>query len=550
MPDIRLEELQKSITVRPITIDDYEHITVLQQNSFAGMKPWTREQLQSHLERFPEGQLCVEFNGRIVGSSSSLVVDFDEYGALHSWAEISDNGMITNHDPDGDTLYGIEVVVDTEFRGMKIGRRLYEARKELAQRMNLKRIVIGGRVPNYHQYAEEMTIHEYVEEVNAKRIYDPVLTFQISNGFALKRILKDYLGADRESCGYALLLEWVNLHYTPNPAERSRPTMPVRICTVQYQMRRITSFDEFAMQCEYFVDVASGYKSDFVLFPEIFTLQLLSFLPQERPGESIRKLTGFTAVYVELFQRLAIRYAVNIIAGSHYTEHEEDIYNVAYLFRRDGSIERQAKIHITPNEQRWWGIRPGEDINVFETDRGKVAINVCYDIEFPELARIVTAMGAQIIFVPFCTDNRQGYLRVRYCAQARAIENQVYVVTSGVTGNLPSVDNMDVNYAQSGIFTPSDFPFSRDGIAGECQANVETVVIADVDLEVLRRNRLDGTVRTWHDRRTDLYRVLHLRGENAGRGEEEGPTTEGKTDIAPFPDAHEQGKGGDGGVQG
>ena len=517
MPDINLSDLQQSLIVRPVSTEDFDQIIVLQQNSFGqGMTSWTREELQSHVDRFPEGQICVEYNGRIVGSSSSLIVDFDEYGAVHSWKEISGDGTIDNHDREGDTLYGIEVVVDPEFRGMKIGRRLYEARKDLARRKNLKRVVIGGRVPNYHKHAEELSIHEYVDEVNGKRIYDPVLTFQISNGFALKRILQDYLGEDEESGGYALLLEWANLHYTPNPAERSRPTMPVRICTVQYQMRKITSFEDFAMQCEYFVDVASGYKSDFVLFPEIFTLQLLSFLPQERPGESIRKLTGFTQVYVDLFQKLAITYAINIIGGSHYTEIDGEIYNVAYLFRRDGSIERQGKIHITPNERQWWGIQPGNDINVFETDRGRIAIAICYDIEFPELARIMTEKGAQIIFVPFCTDNRQGYLRVRYCAQARAVENQVFVVTSGVTGNLPSVDNMDVNYAQSGIFTPSDFPFSRDGIAGECQANMETVVFADVDLEVLRRNRLGGTVRTWHDRRSDLYEVRHLRQEEEG----------------------------------
>lgn len=512
MPDINLEDFQESILVRPIRIEDYDQIAALQLQSFPGMKPWSREQVASHLRYFPQGQLCVEYNGKIVGSSSSLVIDFDEYGDIHSWGQISDNGYITNHDAEGDTLYGIEVVVDPEYRGMKIGRRLYEARKDLAHRLNLKRIVIGGRVPNYHIHAEELTIHEYVEEVMAKRIYDPVLTFQISNGFTLKRILDDYLHADGESRGYALLLEWVNLYYEPHPAERSRSTLPVRICTVQYMMRKIESFDDFAHQCEYFVDVASGYKSDFVVFPEIFTLQLLSFLPHERPGVAIRRLTGFTSQYVELFRRLAIKYAVNIVGGSHYTEEDEDVYNVAYLFKRDGGIEKQYKIHITPNERNWWGIKPGHEVNVFDTDRGKVAINICYDVEFPELGRLVTEKGAQIIFVPFCTDNRQGYLRVRYCAQARAVENQVYMVTSGCTGNLPSVENMDVNYAQSGIFTPSDFPFSRDGIAGECQANTETIVIADVDLELLKRNRIEGSVRNWRDRRTDLYAVKELGG--------------------------------------
>lgn len=507
MTEIKLEDLQKKIIVRLLTIDDYEQLITLQKRCFPGMSVWKKEHLQSQLDHFQNGQICVELAGQIIGSSSSLIIDFDEYGEKHSWDDISDNGYITNHDFEGDTLYGIEIMVDPDFRSMKIGRRLYQARKQLAQNLNLKRIIIGGRVPTYRNYSEKMTIYEYVENVIDKKLYDPVLTFQIANGFTLKRILPDYLGVDNDSRGFALLLEWVNLHYRPKMAERMQPALPVRICAVQYQMRKINSFDEFANQCEYFVDVASTYKSDFVLFPEIFTLQLLSFLPQERPGIAVRKLTGFTKDYIDLFQHLAIRHAVNIIGGSHYTEEKGDLYNISYLFKRDGGIEKQYKIHITPNEQRWWGVKPGNELKVFDTDRGPVSIQICYDVEFPEVGRIATERGAYIFFVPFCTDERHGYLRVKYCAQARAIENQVFVVTSGNVGNIPSVENMDINYAQSAIFTPSDFPFSRDGIAAECQPDIETVVIADVDLETLRRARLNGTVRNWHDRRTDLYQI-------------------------------------------
>ena len=91
----------------------------------------------------------------------------------------------------------------------------------------------------------------------------------------------------------------------------------------------------------------------------------------------------------------------------------------------------------------------GDSVRVFDTDCGKIAIQICYDIEFPELARIATDMGANIIFTPFCTEDRQGYLRVRYCAQARAVENQIYTVISGTVGNLPQTENMDIQYAQS-----------------------------------------------------------------------------------------------------
>ncbi len=510
MSKINLEEIEKTVKVRPLTIEDYEQIKAIQLKCFPGMEPWGIEQIKSQLDQFPEGQIGVEFNGQLIGSSSSLVIDFDEYSEKHSWQEISDSGYINNHDIEGDTLYGIEVMVDPDFQGMKIGRRIYQARKQLAKQLNLKRIVIGGRVPNFHKYMHEMDIYEYVDQVMHQKIYDPVLTFQIANGFVLKRVLHDYLKSDSESRGYAMLLEWVNLHYHPRPAEHNLSSLPVRICCIQYQMRKIDSFDDFARNCEYFVDVASNYKADFALFPEIFTLQLLSFLPQERPGTTIRKLNNFTNDYLDLFQNLAIKYAVNIIGGSHYCEENGDLFNISYLFKRDGGIEKQYKLHITPNEHRWWGIKPGKGINVFDTDRGKVAINICYDVEFPEVSRIASEKGANIIFVPFCTDERHGYLRVRYCSQARAIENQVYVATAGCVGNIPSVENMDINYSQSGIFTPSDFPFARDGIAGECQPNIETVVIADVDLEVLKRNRLAGTVCQLRDRRNDLYSLKEL----------------------------------------
>jgi len=497
------------LILRPLQSADFEAVVDLQRFGFPGMKPWTRSQFESHLRHFPEGQIGAEYDGKLVGSSSSLVIDFDEYGGRHTWAEISDRGYISNHDPDGDTLYGIEVVVDPEYRDMRIGRRLYEARQELARRMNLRRIMVGGRLPGYEEHAESMSVQDYVTKVQRTELYDPVLTFQLSNGFAVKRVVRDYLPSDDASHGYAILLEWPNLHYSPDPNRRTQSSFPVRVCTVQYRMRKIDSWEDFEQQVEYFVDVAAGYRADFVLFPEMFTLQLLSFLPEaEAPGLAVRQLTDFTDRLMDLGRRLALGYNIHIIAGSHYTERDEGLFNVAYLFRRDGTIEEQEKIHITPNEQRWWGTTPGREIRVFDTDRGRIAISICYDTEFPEMTRIATAKGAQILFVPFCTDNRQGYLRVTRCAQARAIENQLYVVTSGCVGNIPSVENMDIHYAQSGIFTPSDFPFPPDGIAGLCEPNIETVVIADLDLEVLRRNRAGGTVRCWRDRRLDLYDVV------------------------------------------
>lgn len=356
-----------------------------------------------------------------------------------------------------------------------------------------------------------MSEREYVDKVIHKELVDPVLTTQLSNGFVLKRLISSYMDSDKESRGYATLLEWTNLDYRPDPHRTYVPSKPVRVCVVQYQMREIKHFREFARQVEYFVDVASDYKSDFVLFPELFTMQLLSFVKAKRPGLAVRKLAEFTPEYLDLFSKLAIKYDINIVGGTLFTLEEGHLYNVSYLFKRNGGIGKQYKLHVTPNEKRWWGVSPGNTIEVFETDKGKISIQICYDIEFPEVSRIAVERGAHIIFVPFCTDDRYGYLRVRYCAQARCIENHVYVAIAGTVGNLPSVENMDVQYAQSGIYTPSDVPFSRDAIAAECTPNVEMIIVEDLDVELLKRSRQTGSVLNWNDRRNDLYRVHILR---------------------------------------
>ncbi len=506
---LNLEDFESRVVLRPLRPDDYDDLVVLEEKCFPGIPTWNREQVESQIARFPEGQMCIELDGQLVASSSSLIVEFDDYDAWQSWQVISADGYITNHDPEGDTLYGIEIMVDPALRGFRLSRRLYDARKELARRLNVRRILIGGRIPGYGEHADRLSAREYVEQVVSKNLFDPVLTAQLANGFALQALIPDYLPGDLESRGYATFLEWRNLDHRAEPYARVRTFAPVRISLVQYLLQRVTSFEQFEYQCEFYVDTAGDYNSDFVLFPELFTTQLLSLVDEKRPGLAARRLAEFAPRYLELMAHLAIRYNVNVVGGSTFVLEDDRIYNVAYLFRRDGSIEKQYKIHVTPNEKRWWGVDPGKHLEVFDTDRGKIAIAVCYDIEFPELGRIAAAQGANIIFVPFNTNDRLGYLRVRSCALARAIENQIYVAIAGCTGTLPFIENADIHYSQCGIFTPSDISFARDAVASESTPNIETVLTHDVDVELLRRNRHSGTVRPWTDRRKDLYSVRY-----------------------------------------
>lgn len=497
---------REKIVVRRATFNDVDALVALNKAAYPTLAEdgvvWNRRNLESHLRTFPEGQGVVEIDGRIVASCSSLVVSLgrDPYRD-HTWSGITDGGMFYNHDPYGDTLYGADVNVHPDYRGRGLAQKLYEFRRELCRRLNLKRIVLGGRLFSYNEYAERMSADEYARKVEAGEYKDPVLSFQLMQGFTLKKVMPQYL-ADPLSRNFATFLEWLN----PDYVARLRKPRAIRVSTVQYQMRKVTGFEGFAQHIRYFVDVAKEYDSEFVLFPELLTAQLMSYLKTKTPLEAIRKLTTLTPKVDELFEKLAREFQICIIGGTHPIRTGKFIENVATLYLPDGTKHRQPKIHITPNERRAWGIEGGSTLKVFDTPKARVGILVCYDSEFPEAARYLTDHGAEVIFVPFCTDDRQAYLRVRYCCQARAVENQVYVVMSGTVGNLPDVENMDIQYAQSCVLSPSDFEFARDGILAEAMPNIETVITTDLDFEALQEAINSGSVRQRRDRRPDLFR--------------------------------------------
>jgi predicted amidohydrolase/ribosomal protein S18 acetylase RimI-like enzyme len=507
-----MPESRARLLVRPLRKLDLRAVQEIQRRSFPMIDPWTREQFESQLTVFPEGQLGVEMDGVLVATSSALIVDEEDFGAYHTFDEVSDKGFIRNHDPEGDTLYGIDIAIDPKHRGVHLTRRIYEARKELARQRNLRAILIAGRIPGYAKQADKMSAEEYVRRVVRKDLKDrdPVLTAQLSQGFSVRSVLRDYLPSDTESLGYAVFMEWLNPEHHPIGAPAAVRT--VRVAAVQYQMRPITSFDEFAQQCEFFIDTASEYRADFLLFPEMLTNQLQVLVQTRESSATARRLDEFTPRYVEFFTKMAMKYNVNIIGGTHLTVELGKLYNIASLFRRDGSVDRQYKLHISPSELRWWGVSAGDEVRVFETDRGKIAILIGDDVAFPELARIATGKGANLLFVPFNTDIRSGYMRVRSCAHARCIENGLYAVLAGPIGNLPFVQGADIHYGEAVILTPCDVPFARDGVAEEATPNVETMVVNELDIEVLRRNRLTGSVRTWLDRRSDLYAVRYTEG--------------------------------------
>ncbi|RWU10397.1 carbon-nitrogen hydrolase family protein [Pedobacter chitinilyticus] len=500
-----------NIELRKLTIEDYNDLKESMQQAYldSGNGVWSRAKINDLLKIFPEGQLCIAVDGKVVACSLSIIVDYDIFGDNHTYEKITGKYTFSTHTPLGNVLYGIEVFVHPEYRGLRLARRLYEARKELCELLNLESIIAGGRLPGYHEYAEKLTPRQYIDKVKAKEIYDPTLSFQISNDFHVRKVLKNYLPGDIESKEYATLIEWNNIYYHDNISPRSAKT--IRLGLVQWQMRLFNDLDAFYEQVEFFVDAVSGYQSDFIMFPEFFNTPLLqpyNHLPEQ---EAMKKLADKTEEIVHRLQEYAVSYNVNIIAGSMPIKENGKLYNATYLCHRNGLTEDYRKIHITPNEKKYYGMSGGDKIGVFDTDCGKVGILICYDVEFPELSRIYADQGMQILFVPFLTDTQNGYTRVRHCAQARAIENECYVAIAGCVGNLPKVNNMDIQFAQSAVFTPSDFAFPTNAIKAETTPNTEMMLMVDVDLHLLDELHHFGTVKILKDRRTDLYEVKLLK---------------------------------------
>lgn len=280
--------------------------------------------------------------------------------------------------------------------------------------------------------------------------------------------------------------------------------MKMRVSAVQYHLHTINSVREFEDQVTHYVKTAAEFNTDFLLFPEFITTQLMS-LAGDTHIQSIQQLPQFTEGYYNLFSSLAKDTGMHIIGGTHVIEENNRLYNVAHLFYPDGRIGKQPKLHITPTEVTEWNITPGDGLQVFQTAKGTIAVLTCYDIEFPEIVRMARAMGADVIFCPSCTDDSHGFHRVRYSCHARTIENQVYVVTTGTVGALPTVDFMRANYGQAAIITPNDVPFPQRGIMVEGDINNDMIITADLDLNLLYEVRERGSVTTWRDRRNDLY---------------------------------------------
>jgi predicted amidohydrolase/GNAT superfamily N-acetyltransferase len=423
MEDQKIENIE----LKYLTVDDFWELKQATLEVYGGMQDsvWKKSEIKRLTTIFPKGQVVIKIDGVLAGCALSLIVDYDKIEDNHTYNDIVEGEKFKNHNPEGDVLYGIDVFIKPEFRGLRLGRRLYDYRKEICEELNLKGIVFGGRMPGYHNYRKQLTPKQYIEKVKRKEINDPVLNFQISNDFHPLRIIKGYLEGDTESNEYAVLMEWDNIYYTKPTKKASTVKTVVRLGLIQWQMRPYPSLDDMMQQVEYFIDSVAAYRCDFAVLPEFFNAPLMAEFNHMHEPDAIRELAKFTAVIVERMQQLSISYNINIITGSMPEVVKDKLFNVGYLCRRDGSLERYEKIHVTPDEEKVWGMQQGHELKTYETDAGRIGVLICYDSEFPELSRLLADEGMDILFIPFLTDTQNGYSRVRLCAQARAIEMNV-----------------------------------------------------------------------------------------------------------------------------
>jgi predicted amidohydrolase len=502
----------ENVELKYLTLEDYEEFKKAMIEVYSNMPNsyWREYHIKTLIEKFPEGQVVIKVNGELAGCALSIILDYDDFDEHHTYKEITGNFSFDTHTSEGDVLYGIDIFIKAKFRGLRLGRRLYDYRKELCERLNLRGIAFGGRIPNYSKYADSLSPKEYIEKVRRKEIHDPVLNFQISNDFHPSKVLKGYLAGDNESNEFAVLLEWDNIYYEKPNKKAATKKKIVRLGLIQWQMRLYKNLEELMQQAEYFIDSVSAYRSDFALFPEFFNAPLMAENNHLPEPQAIRELAKHTEEIVHKFSELAISYNINIITGSMPEMRGDLLYNAGYLCRRDGTKDRYEKLHVTPDEAKIWGMQGGNELKTYDTDCGKIGVLICYDCEFPELSRLLADEGMDILFVPFLTDTQNGFSRVRHCAQARAIENECYVAIAGSVGNLPKVNNMDIQFAQSMVLTPCDFSFPANGIKAEATTNTEMILIADVDLDLLRELNQFGSVNNLRDRRKDIFEVKRV----------------------------------------
>jgi predicted amidohydrolase len=273
---------------------------------------------------------------------------------------------------------------------------------------------------------------------------------------------------------------------------------PLRIAAAQYPIEELASFAAFEAKLAAWVSEAAGNGAKLLVFPEYAAMELAALAGREVSSDpvcSIQALQAYLRQYDATYGTLARAHGVYILGGSAPGSLGDGTYvNCARLFAPSGASICQQKRVMTRFETEEWGISPGEGLTVFDTGAGKLGVAICYDSEFPLIARALAEAGAEILLVPSCTDALAGYHRVRSSCAARALENQIFVIQSPTIGDAPWLAGLETNAGAAGVFAPPESRFSSDGVIAQGLLNAPQWVYADLDLEALARIRADGEV--------------------------------------------------------
>lgn len=280
----------------------------------------------------------------------------------------------------------------------------------------------------------------------------------------------------------------------------------LRVAAAQYPLSRLNDWDEYQAKIHSWVKEASCQGANLLLFPEYFSVELacLSGHNERRSlKDQLNDMQLYRADFLSLFRCLAAQYRVYVCAGTFpVPASETKFFNRSDFFAPDGHVSFQDKLQMTRFERETWQIRGGKKIRTFPMEFGNIGISICYDSEFPLLVRRQVELGATVILTPSCTDNLSGYYRVRIACQARALENQCYVVQASMVGKNDCSEAVDVGIGAAGVYSPVDQGFPDDGILAMGNLNAAQWVFADLDMSAIELIRSEGQVlnhRDWDD---------------------------------------------------
>lgn len=277
----------------------------------------------------------------------------------------------------------------------------------------------------------------------------------------------------------------------------------LRVASAQYPIGYFEDWQAYQEHIHKWTTEAVEQGAQLLLWPEYGAMELASLfskaIQQDLQGQ-LQSMQTLLKKFKALFSGVAQQHNIYIQPGTIPVKQEDGSYrNRAYLFSPEGEVGYQDKLQMTRFENEQWFIKAGSAIQLLSTCFGKVGISVCYDSEFPLIARKQVEMGADLILVPSCTDTLAGYHRVQIGCQARALENQCFVVQAVTVGEAAWSPAVDENCGAAAIYSPVDYGFPDNGIVSMGELNQAGWVYADLDLSKIADVRRNGQVFNYRD---------------------------------------------------